>query len=177
MTCKFTGNLTQIRVIEPDINHFCNGTAVPTIGADISAFTAQTIACVYNFTPPGITYDTTTDDECIGDASTPATDLGTQQADVVSLEIAFCPGANPGFGVGESIYQWLFDRAQAADPLIFMIAYPPNPAVAAAPDKELHHFFCGKVQTIKPASVEKRTFMRLPVEILRSSDILVRQEA
>lgn len=173
MTCKVTGNQTLVRVTLPTANHTCPaGSGTPTINTSfLSEFSA--VACVYGLTPPGINYDTETDDECLGDAGAPATDLGTQQADTIEITVAFCPGATAGFAAGESVYQWFYERAFNGDELIFQLAYAPN---ATSGGKEIHYFFCGKIQTIKPDAIEKRTFMRAPITILRTSDVLVQLE-
>lgn len=112
-----------------------------------------TLGCHFDVKPPAINWDTVTGEQCLEDTDQPTVDLGDLQADN--------PSMTPPFDPADTEYQLLEDWAAAGTCLAFKFTYPDGSK----------HYFYGKIQTLEPDNVERNTFMRTPVTILRTSKI------
>lgn len=169
MSCKITGDQTIISVKE--FSGDCNDLATASPAND-TGFNA--IGCCYDLQPTGHNYDTITADECLEDTGDPTTDLSTEQADTVVFSHAYCPGGTAGFGANQSATEQLRTYAQNKTLLLFRIEYRNNPNAPAG--KKTYEKFCGKIQTFKPDTISKREFMRLPITVLRTGQVVMQSE-
>ena len=111
------------------------------------------MGCHFGVQPPSCQWDSITGEACLEDVDQPTTDLGDLQADN--------PTFTPPFDPADAEYQLLEDWCASAECVAFRFTYPDGS----------RHYFYGKIQNLVPDEIERNTFMRAVVTILRTSKV------
>jgi hypothetical protein len=147
--CKRTGKGTEV-----EYQPACEANpSVPDYATDGSSADWVNVGCLFGVQPPGITYDTVTGETCLNETAAPTSELGDIQADNPTFTFPFCPD--------DADYQLLEDIATAGSCLLIRFTYPGGQ----------EHFFFGFIQSMIPDEIDRNTFMRTPVTLLRTSSI------
>ena len=145
--CKRTGKGTEV-----EFQAACTDVTADYV---VSSGSAEWVnaGCLFGVQPPGTSFDTVTGETCLNEAATPTAELGDVQADSPSFTFPFCPD--------DAEYQMVEDWALAGQCMLFKFTYPGGQ----------EHFFFGFFQTVVPDEIDRNTFMRTPVTLLRTSDV------
>lgn len=119
----------------------------------VTPATFDTITCIFNVTPPGISYETIETEQCLDESGVSASDLGTEQTD----EIPFTMAYDPGDSVTDTLRTWALNKNEQEYRLEYSSGYR---------DK-----FNAKILSYKGQSITKSDFMRLDVVLLRTGAV------
>jgi hypothetical protein len=148
MATKRIGKGTTVHV-QPCTDDGGNPPSVTTDLTDTGPWV--TLGCHFDVKPPSCSYDTITGDACLEDEDEPSTELGNAQADN--------PSFTPPFDPGDAEYQLLEDWCSTSECIAVRFTYPDDS----------RHYFYARIQTMEPDNIERNTFMRTPITLLRTS--------
>ena len=166
---KKTGDQVVVWARLPVSGDLVNDVLQAAAAADGTGSTYKAVGCLFSLTPTGHEFEQGTADECLEDTGVPTVTLGNEQPDIVEFAHAFTPGGTAGLDANQSTTEQLRSWAVNKTNVLWRIEYP------ASTISGVNHYevFQGQIQSFKPASVSKREFMQLPVQILRNSNVII----
>jgi hypothetical protein len=123
--------------------------------------------CIFTGNGPGIEYDTIVGEQCLNSAGDPTTSIGSVQADEVTFTTGYCPGSTE--------YTQLETWAKAGTAISVKLEFPQILEfinITEEPDKTIapQQTFDGVIRVMKPQGIERDSFMKADVTVLRTSD-------
>lgn len=130
----------------------CSETVPGTVDTDLSdSGPWVNLGCTFDVQPPSCQWDSITGEQCLEDTDQPASELGDIQEDN--------PSFTPPFDPGDSEYQLLEDFCSSNECIAFRYTYAGG----------ARHYFYGRIKSLVPDNIERNTFMRAPITIMRTS--------
>lgn len=117
-----------------------------------------TLGCTFDLQPPSCQWDSIEGEQCLEDADEPSQELGNIQEDNPSFTAPFDPG--------DTEYELLRTWCSGNDCVWWRFTYPNGEI----------HIFSGRIKSLVPDNVERDTFMRSVVTLLRTSLVYVNGE-